>query len=236
MFFFSWGKELDFSIIESLFITQGNFDELFCCCFSILVGFLFIHFWCVAKSGFCPLPPILVIHVFCATLKLWSGGLLFCNRREERFFFLYQEQVSQQKAMASRTSPMRTLVPRGKTSSLDSSSNSRVQQQQPRGSSGQQLQGGNQVPLARCEFDGNRRGLRHTLGEMTTVCGKCGALHFLEERATSSSRANPQFTLCCAQGKVTLPPLAPALEPFRWLFTGNEADAKHFVNATSGYP
>jgi hypothetical protein len=52
-------------------------------------------------------------------------------------------------------------------------------------------QGGNQViPLARCEFDGNHHGLCHTLGEMTTMCGKCGALHFLEECAASSSCAN----------------------------------------------
>jgi len=52
-------------------------------------------------------------------------------------------------------------------------------------------QGGTQmIPLARHEFDGSHRGLRHTLGEMTTVCGKCGALHFLEERAVSSSCAN----------------------------------------------
>jgi hypothetical protein len=40
----------------------------------------------VAESGFCPLPPVLVIHVFCATLKLWSGGLLFYNKREEHLF------------------------------------------------------------------------------------------------------------------------------------------------------
>jgi len=79
-------------------------------------------------------------------------------------------------------------------------------------------QGGNQmIPLACHEFDGSHRGLRHTLGEMTTMCGKCGALHFLEERAASSSCANPQFTLCCAQGKVTLPPLAPPPKPFRRL-------------------
>jgi len=60
------------------------------------------------------------------------------------------------------------------------------------------------------------------------MCGKCGALHFLEERVASSSRANLQFTPCCAQGKVTLPPLAPPLEPLRWLLTSNEADAKDF--------
>ncbi len=93
-------------------------------------------------------------------------------------------------------------------------------------------QGGNQViPLARHEFDGNHHGLRHTLGEMTTMCGKCGALHFLEERVASSSRANPQFTPCYAQGKVTMPSLAPPPEPLRWLLTNNEADAKAFVSA-----
>jgi hypothetical protein len=90
-------------------------------------------------------------------------------------------------------------------------------------------QGGNQViPLARREFDGNHHGLRHTLGEMTTMCGKCGALHFLEEHVASSSRANLQFTPCCAQGKVTLPPLAPPPKLLRWLLTSNEADAKDF--------
>lgn len=84
------------------------------------------------------------------------------------------------------------------------------------------------IPLVRREFDGNHHGLRHTSGEMTTMCGKCGALHFLKERVASSSRANPQFTLCCAQGKVTLPPLAPPLEPLRWLLTSNKAHAKDF--------
>jgi hypothetical protein len=84
------------------------------------------------------------------------------------------------------------------------------------------------IPLACREFDDSHHGLCHTLGEMTTMCGKCGALHFLEECATSSSHANPQITLCCAQGKVTLPPLAPPPEPLRWLLTSNEADAKDF--------
>jgi hypothetical protein len=97
-------------------------------------------------------------------------------------------------------------------------------------------QGGNQViPLACCEFDGSHRGLCHTLGEMTTVCGKCGALHFLEERAASSSCTNPQFTPCCAQGKVRLPPLAPPPEPLRRLLTSNEADAKDFRQCICSY-
>jgi len=84
------------------------------------------------------------------------------------------------------------------------------------------------IPLAHHEFDGSHRGLRHILNEMTIVCGKCGGLHFLEERAASSSCANSQFTPCCAQGKVMLPPLAPPPKPLRRLLTGKETDAKDF--------
>ncbi len=78
-------------------------------------------------------------------------------------------------------------------------------------------------------------GLRHTLGEMTTMCGICSALHFLEECAASSSRANPQFTLCCAQGKVTLPPLAPPPKPLERLLTSNDTDAKDFRQRIRSY-
>jgi hypothetical protein len=46
------------------------------------------------------------------------------------------------------------------------------------------------IPLARHEFDGSHRGLCYTLGEMTIVCGKCNALHFLEEHVASSSCTN----------------------------------------------
>jgi len=91
------------------------------------------------------------------------------------------------------------------------------------------------IPLARREFDGNHHGLHHTLGEMTTMCGKCNALHFLEECVASSSRANPQFTLRCAQGKMTLPSLAPPPEPLRWLFISNEANAKNFCQRIHSY-
>ncbi len=84
------------------------------------------------------------------------------------------------------------------------------------------------IPLARCEFDDNHHGLCHTLGEMTILCGKCNALHFLEERVASNLHANSQFTLCCAQGKVTLPQLAPPPKSFRRLLIGSEVDVKDF--------
>jgi hypothetical protein len=91
------------------------------------------------------------------------------------------------------------------------------------------------IPLARHEFDGSHRGLRHTLGEMTIVCGKCDALHFLEKHTALSSCANLQFTLCCAQGKMTLPPLAPPPEPLRRLLTGKETNAKDFRQHIRSY-
>jgi hypothetical protein len=91
------------------------------------------------------------------------------------------------------------------------------------------------IPLAHHEFDGSHRGLRHTLGEMTIVCGKCGALHFLEKRAASSSCANPQFTLCYTQGKVTMPPLAPPPEPLRQFLTSKKMDAKDFRQHICSY-
>ncbi len=67
------------------------------------------------------------------------------------------------------------------------------------------------------------------------MCGKCNALHFLEECAASSSRANLKFTLCYAQGKVTLPPLAPPPEPLWRLLTSNKVDAKGFRQRIRSY-
>jgi hypothetical protein len=90
-------------------------------------------------------------------------------------------------------------------------------------------------PLARREFDDSHHGLRHTLNEIATMCGKCDALHFLEERVALSLCANPQFTLCCAQGKVTLPLLAPPSELLKRLLTGNETNAKDYHQRIRSY-
>jgi hypothetical protein len=91
------------------------------------------------------------------------------------------------------------------------------------------------IPLAHHEFDGSHRGLCHTLGEMTTMYGKCSTLHFLGKHAASSACANLQFTLCYVQGKVTLPPLAPPPEPFKRLLTGKETYAKDFRQHIRSY-
>jgi hypothetical protein len=64
---------------------------------------------------------------------------------------------------------------------------------------------------------------------MTTMSGKCDALHFLEERGTSSSFVNSQFTLCCA-APVGTPTIATQVD-----FTSNEANAKDFRQHIRSY-
>ncbi len=46
------------------------------------------------------------------------------------------------------------------------------------------------------------------LGQMSCRCHHCGALHWLEEHVSNSSKANPQFGQCCNHGKVLLPLLS----------------------------
>ena len=40
---------------------------------------------------------------------------------------------------------------------------------------------------------------------MDTPCLLCGALKWLDERVTESTKHLPVFAICCAQGKVLLP-------------------------------
>src|SRR5258708_2016071 len=45
-------------------------------------------------------------------------------------------------------------------------------------------------------------------GQMSCRCHHCGALHWLEEHTSMSSKANPHFGQCCNHGKVVLPLLS----------------------------
>src|SRR5271170_5001118 len=47
---------------------------------------------------------------------------------------------------------------------------------------------------------------RHTLGNMVHKCRKCGAMMWLNEKINKSTRF-PEFSTCCTNGKVILPPL-----------------------------
>jgi len=59
---------------------------------------------------------------------------------------------------------------------------------------------------------------RHRLSDFTYICQHCNALHWLEEKTSSSSITNPQFPNCCHGGKVLLPSRDPPPEPLLSLF------------------
>ncbi len=59
-----------------------------------------------------------------------------------------------------------------------------------------------QLPLARCPFDPALS--LYNLGQMNIQCPSCKALHWVDERLSKSSKANPKFGICCYKGKISL--------------------------------
>ena len=68
---------------------------------------------------------------------------------------------------------------------------------------------------------------RHTLGNMIHKCRKCGAMMWLDEKINKSARF-PEFSTCCAKGKVILPPLQKLPSPLDILLTGNDSRSRLF--------
>ena len=66
------------------------------------------------------------------------------------------------------------------------------------------------------------------LGRMNIPCLFCDALHWLDERVSSSNITSPEFGMCCAHGKIRLPFLRVPPQPLRDLFTGDTPQAKDF--------
>jgi hypothetical protein len=69
---------------------------------------------------------------------------------------------------------------------------------------------------------------RHDLGSMNIVCRHCEALHWMNERLTSSSKSNPQFGTCCDKGLVRLPMLRDPPQYLRHLFETVTPEALDF--------
>jgi Helitron helicase-like domain at N-terminus len=63
---------------------------------------------------------------------------------------------------------------------------------------------------------------------MNTHCPYCDALHWIDERVSSSRIDHPEFQMCCAHGKVKLPPLRIPPPPLYESFTSDSHDAKEF--------
>jgi hypothetical protein len=65
-------------------------------------------------------------------------------------------------------------------------------------------------------------------GEMDTICAFCNAKMWIKERSAKSRNNNPQFSLCCENGKVLLPNLPATLQELEVLLTNKESSVVKF--------
>ena len=75
----------------------------------------------------------------------------------------------------------------------------------------------------------------HDLGDMNILCPFCDALHWQDERVSSSTINCPQFGMCCGHGKVKLPSLRVPPSPLYNLFTADTFQAKEFRTNITQY-
>ena len=66
------------------------------------------------------------------------------------------------------------------------------------------------------------------LGRMNVCCQFCSALHWLQERVSTSSMRNPSFENCCKQGAIVLRAPRDIPEFISNLFRADDALSKHF--------
>ena len=75
----------------------------------------------------------------------------------------------------------------------------------------------------------------HNLGNMNIPCSECGALHWLAERLSGSSKIHPKFGTCCFSGKVHIPRLDDPPPELLALFRGQDDISKNFRNHIRNY-
>src|SRR5437879_1775832 len=68
----------------------------------------------------------------------------------------------------------------------------------------------------------------NNVGKMNVECPFCHAFHWLDERVSSSSISHPEFEMCCAHGKIRLPPLCMPPTELYDLFVNNTPAAREF--------
>ncbi|MEG1462959.1 MAG: helitron helicase-like domain-containing protein, partial [Anaerorhabdus sp.] len=66
------------------------------------------------------------------------------------------------------------------------------------------------------------------LGRMDQICQHCGAKHWKDEIAASSTKSNPFYNTCCKAGSAKLEPLNEPPEFLKALYTDLSPVAKHF--------
>ncbi len=72
-------------------------------------------------------------------------------------------------------------------------------------------------------------------GEMDTICGFYNAKMWIKERLAKSTNNNPQFSLCCKNGKVMLLNLPVTPQELEVLLTTKESNAVKFRNQIRMY-
>ncbi|KAJ7023950.1 hypothetical protein C8F04DRAFT_969583, partial [Mycena alexandri] len=89
------------------------------------------------------------------------------------------------------------------------------------------------LPIARRPYTEPRS--RHDLGRMDVQCRHCGALHWMAEKTTNSSKTNPQFPMCCNNGKVVLERLEEPPAELRALLVNDDTKSKEFRKNIAQY-
>ncbi|CAB4491168.1 unnamed protein product [Rhizophagus irregularis] len=76
---------------------------------------------------------------------------------------------------------------------------------------------------------------RHDLGRMDQICTYCGAKFWMNEKDKHSTQNSPSFAVCCAGGKVGLPPLLRPPPYLMNLYTSLEPEANAFRRNVRSY-
>ncbi len=72
-------------------------------------------------------------------------------------------------------------------------------------------------------------------GPLEFACDKCGALFWLDERLSNSSKIKPKFSMCCRNGKVVLPPYPEPPQPLPDLLTRETTEARNFRSVSISF-
>jgi hypothetical protein len=74
------------------------------------------------------------------------------------------------------------------------------------------------------------------VGDMNTLCQKCGAMVWYGERAQKQSASiSPDISMCCMKGNVTLPYMIQPPPLLRDLFRGVHPRSSHFISNIRSY-
>jgi hypothetical protein len=71
---------------------------------------------------------------------------------------------------------------------------------------------------------------RWDCGEMNTICGFYNVKMWIKEQLAKSSNNNPQFSLCCENGKILLPNLPATSQELEVLLINKKRSVVKFRN------